>query len=296
MESKEKEKWLLAGRIGRDARETGVALCRPGAKILDIAEAIEKMIVEKGARPSFPPNISINNIAAHYTPRFDDSIELKEGDIVKIDVGASVDGYLSDTAASVMVGGGDSGLVNAAKDALDAVTGIIKPGIETGKISAVIDEKIRGRGFSPIVNLGGHGIGRYSLHEGEFISNSVNHSGSRIRSEGVVAVEPFATTGGGYVVDSSEVQIFALSGNKSVRSGLGRSILKYITEEYHGLPFAKRWVIAKFGRLAEIEIKGLAAAGALHEFNVLKEKDNGLVSQFEHSFLFDGGSVTVTTL
>ncbi len=72
--------------------------------------------------------------------------------------------------------------------------------------------------------------------------------------------------------------------------------MKFIEEEYHELPFAKRWIVTKFGRFAEIEIRNLVAAGALNEFNVLKEKDNGLVSQFEHSFLFDGETVTITTL
>jgi methionyl aminopeptidase len=296
MEKEERDKWLLAGKIGKEIRELGISMCVPGAKIIDIAEAIEKRTVERGAKPSFPPNISINQIAAHYTPKFDDKTELSKGDIVKIDVGASVDGYLSDTAASVAVGEKDNKLVNSTKEALEAVVKMIKPGMAIHEISTVIDDTISSSGFSPIVNLGGHGVGRYSLHEGEFISNSKNYSGSFLRKEGVVAVEPFATTGGGYVIDSAEVQIYQLASNKNVRSSLGRDILKYISEEYNELPFAKRWVITKFGKFAEIEIRNLVAAGALNEFNVLKEKDNGLVSQFEHSFLFDGETVTVTTL
>ena len=296
MEKEEREKWLLAGKVGREIRELGVSLCKPGAKILDIAEAIEKRTFEMGARPSFPPNISINQIAAHYTPKFGDNLELKDNDIVKIDVGASVDGYLSDTAASVSVGNSDNPLITAARDALDSVAKLIRPGMAVSEISAVIEDTITKAGFSPIVNLGGHGIGRYSLHEGEFISNSRNNAGVYLRKEGVVAVEPFATTGGGYVIDSSEIQILSLIEGKNVRSALGREILKYIAEEYHELPFAKRWIITKFGRLAELELKNLTAIGALNEFNVLKERDNGMVAQFEHSFLFDDGNVVVTTL
>ena len=296
MEKEEKDKWLLAGKIGKEARELGISMCKPGTLVLDIAEAIEKIIRESGAKPSFPPNISINQIAAHYTPKFEDKTELKEGDVVKIDVGASVDGYLSDTAATAVVGGAEIPLVTSVKSALDSVMKIIKPGLAVLELSSVIEDTIRKAGFSPIVNLGGHGVGRYSLHEGEFIANSRNYSDSYLRKEGVVAVEPFATTGGGYVVDSSEVQILSFLGRKNVRSQLGREILGFIEEEYHELPFAKRWVIQKFGRLAETELKGLVAAGALNEFNVLKEKDNGIVAQFEHSFLFDEGKVTVTTL
>jgi methionyl aminopeptidase len=296
MEKEEREKWILAGKIGKEVRELGISMCKPGTKLIDIAEAIEKKTQEMGAKPSFPPNLSINQIAAHYTPKFEDKTELKEGDIIKIDVGASVDGYLSDTAATTVVGVGENPLVKSAKDALDSVIRIIKPGMPIIEISSVIEDTIRKAGFSPIVNLGGHGVGKYSLHEGEFIANARNYSESYLRKEGIVAVEPFATTGGGYVIDSSEVQILSLIKSKNVRSSLGREILKFIEEEYHELPFAKRWIMNKFGRLADMELKALVANGALNEFNVLKEKDNGMVAQFEHSFLFDDGKVTVTTL
>ena len=296
MEKDEKEKWLLAGKIGKEARELGISMCQPGAKILDIAMAIEKKIESNGAKPSFPPNISINQIAAHYTPKFADTTELKVGDIVKIDVGASIDGYLSDTAATAVVGSSDNPLVNTAKEALENVIKIIRPGIPIIEISSVIEDTIRNKGFSPIVNLGGHGISRYDLHEGEFIANSRNYSGSFLRKQGIVAVEPFATTGGGYVVDSSEVQILSFIKYKNVRSSLGREILAFIEEEYKQLPFAKRWIIDKFGKLADMEMKALVAAGALNEFNVLKERDNGIVAQFEHTFLFDDDKVIITTI
>lgn len=296
MDREEKNKWVLAGKVGKEIRELGISMCKPSVKVLDIAEAIEKKTEDMGAKSSFPPNISINQVAAHYTPKFDDVLELKEGDIVKIDVGASVDGYLSDTAATTVVGTGENPLVKSAKNALDSVMKIIKPGMPVIELSSVIEDNIRNAGFSPIVNLGGHGVGRYSLHEGEFIANSRNYSGAFLRKEGVVAVEPFATTGGGYVVDSSEVQILSLLSHKNVRSLLGREILKFVEDEYKELPFAKRWIIKRFGKIAEMEMKALVATGALHEFNVLKERDNGMVAQFEHSFLFDGERVIVTTL
>jgi hypothetical protein len=53
METEEREKWLLAGRIGKEIRELGISLCVPGAKILDIAEAIEKRTLDRGAKTFF---------------------------------------------------------------------------------------------------------------------------------------------------------------------------------------------------------------------------------------------------
>ncbi|MCL5101723.1 MAG: type II methionyl aminopeptidase [Candidatus Parvarchaeota archaeon] len=296
MEDKEKEKWLLAGKIGKEARELGISLAKPGTSLLSIARTIENKITEAGGRPSFPPNLSVNQVAAHYTPKFNDTTTLKVGDILKVDVGASIDGFLSDTAATVVVGGEENVLVKATREALEDAIKIVNPGIRINEISQVIEKRIRSYSLSPIVNLGGHGLKRYEIHEGDFIPNATTNSSKILRSEGAIAIEPFATTGGGYVIDSSDVQILMFNGGKAPRSKLGRDILDFIKMEYHTLPFAKRWIMEKFGPFSELEIKNLVLSGALYEFNVLKEKDNGIVAQFEHTILFDKGEVTVTTL
>lgn len=297
MDREEKDKWLLAGKIGKEAREAGVSLAKPGALLLDITKQIEAKIISLGARPSFPPNLSINQIAAHYTPKFNDQTILKKGDILKIDVGASVDGFLSDTATTVAVGEPENNLVKAAREALEDALKIAKPGAPINDISVAIEKRIRSYNLSPIVNLGGHGISRYEIHKGDFIPNSaMNNSGKLLRTEGIIAIEPFATNGGGYVIDSAEVQILMFNGGKTPRSKLGREIFDFINTEYNGLPFAKRWIIEKFGAFSELELRSLVSSGALYEFNVLKEKDNGLVAQFEHTVLFDNGEVIITTL
>lgn len=296
MDSKEREKWLEAGVVGKAIRECGVSLAKPGESILKIAREIEKKANSMGAKMAFPPNLSINQIAAHYTPKFNDTITLKAGDVLKIDVGASIDGFLSDTAATVVVGEKENELAKAAKDALSDAISMVKPGIRINELSQAIEKRIKQAGFSPIVNLGGHGIKRYEIHEGDFIPNTTTNSGRLLREEGVFAIEPFATTGGGYVIDSSEVQILMENHPKAPRSKLGREILDFVSKEYHGLPFAKRWIIEKFGQFSELELKNLVLAGSLYEFNVLKERDNGLVSQFEHTLLLDKGEVTVTTI
>ncbi len=296
MDSKEKEKWLEAGAVGKAVRDYAVSITKPGLLLLELAREIEKKTASLKAKMAFPPNLSLNQIAAHYTPKFNAQTALKEGDVLKIDIGANIDGFLSDTAATVIVGQKENDLAKAARGALEDAIKIVKPGMKIDELSSAIENRIKSSGFSPIVNLGGHGISRYEIHEGEFIANSVTNSGRALRDEGVVAIEPFATTGGGYVVDSSEVQILMLQQQKPIRSKLGREILGFIDKEYKSLPFAKRWIAEKFGAFAELEMKGLVASGALYEFNVLKEKDNGLVSQFEHTVLFDKGEAVITTL
>ena len=295
MDKEEKEKWLLAGKIGKEVRQYAVSLAVPGESLLDIARKTDEKIREYGAKPAFPINISINNIAAHDHPNIDDERKLKEGDIVKIDLGASIDGYLSDTAETVVVGGGSNKLVEASRDALNAVIGIIKPEMEIDVISETIEKTVRSYGFSPIVNLGGHGIKRFDLHAHDFIPNVNQHTGKRLIKEGVIAVEPFVTNGEGYVIDSSEVKILMLQKEKPVRDPSARKVLEYVKSEYNTLPFARRWIEERFGAMSNYAIKSLVSAGVLYEFHVLKEASGGLVTQFEHTFLFDEGKVIVTT-
>jgi methionyl aminopeptidase len=296
MDKEEKKKWLDAGKVGKEVREYAVSLVKPGLSLLDLAREIEKKTASLGAKPAFPPNLSINQIAAHYTPKYNDQTILQKGDMLKIDVGASIDGFLSDTAATVVAGEGDSDLLKAPREALEEAIKIATPGARIDDISRAIENKIRSYNLSPIVNLGGHGISRYEVHEGEFIANVTTNSSKLLRREGVIAIEPFATSGGGYVVDSPEVQILMLESGRQPRSSLGRQILEHISSEYKRLPFSKRWIIEKFGQIAELELRNLIREGILYEFNALKEKDNGLVSQFEHTILFDEGKAIVTTL
>ena len=93
-----------AGAISREARELGISMVREGAKLVDVANEVEALIVRKGAKPAFPVNIGINDVAAHYSPSTDDRSVFAKGDVVKVDVGAHVDGYVGDTAATTVVG------------------------------------------------------------------------------------------------------------------------------------------------------------------------------------------------
>ena len=97
----ELEKSKQAGRITAEVLEAARGLVKPGAKLLDIAERIEAMMREKGAEPAFPANLSLNSTAAHYTPPKNDATIVQENDIIKIDIGAHIDGYAGDTAITI---------------------------------------------------------------------------------------------------------------------------------------------------------------------------------------------------
>ena len=92
------ETWKKAANIAAEAREFGKSLIRPGANFLEVSRKIEEFIEKKGARPGFPVQLSVNSLAAHYTAHPEDTSVFKEGDLVKLDLGAHIEGYIGDTA------------------------------------------------------------------------------------------------------------------------------------------------------------------------------------------------------
>ena len=98
-------RWREAAQIASRARELGLRLTVPGARRRDVAEAVEAFIRDAGAQPAFPANLSRNDEAAHYTPSPDDVAVFEAGDLVKVNVGAHIEGAIADTADTVEVGG-----------------------------------------------------------------------------------------------------------------------------------------------------------------------------------------------
>ena len=160
---KSHEKYILAGKIAADAREYGIGLIKPGVSYLEIVNKVESKIIKRGAGLAFPVNISINEIAAHFSPRHDDkALTFRKGDVVKLDIGAHFDGYIADTAETVEIGAHKyEDMIKASCDALDAVIAFIKPRINLLEIGKTVEDTIKSYGFKPIDNLTGHSMHRY---------------------------------------------------------------------------------------------------------------------------------------
>src|SRR5262245_54579023 len=95
------ECYRKAGKIASEQREKARRRYYVGNTLLQICESIEEEIKSKGALPAFPVNVSLNDIAAHYTAEPNDETIVKENDMLKIDIGVHVEGYIADTAVSV---------------------------------------------------------------------------------------------------------------------------------------------------------------------------------------------------
>ena len=284
------EKYREAGEVLRTVLDEAAERVEPGVTHLEVAEYAESRIRELADGCAFPANISINEEASHATPARDDETEFGE-DMVCLDLGVHVDGYIADAAVTVDLSGNDE-LVEAAEEALDAALDAIAPGVETGEVGAEIEDVIRGYGYTPVLNLSGHGVAQYDAHTGPNIPNRGVDRGVELEVGDVVAVEPFATDGRGKVSEGAKEEIYGLERERSVRNRQARQVLDQITSEYQTLPFAARWIE---GRRSAMALRRLKQAGVVHGYPVLKEEDGRLVSQAEHTVIVTEDGCEITT-
>lgn len=295
-ESTDEEKIIQAGKIASEIKKYIRPFIKKDVSLLEIAEKIESKIFELGGRPAFPTNLSINEIAAHFTPTYDDKTPALG--LLKIDLGVHIDGWTADTAFSVDLENSEENkkLISASEKALENALKIFKEKIKLKEIGRIIQNTIEEDfALSPIINLSGHSMEKYDLHSGITIPNINNNSDVEIE-KGLYAIEPFATSGNGKVYDGKPSGIYVLISEKNVRSPIAREVLDFIIEEYQTLPFCSRWLIKKFGTKALFGLKQLEENGNLHQFAQLVEVSKNKVAQSEDTVLINSeGKIIVTT-
>jgi methionyl aminopeptidase len=292
------DSYVKAGRIAAQALNYGKGLIKVGANLLAVTDKIEQKIIALGGDFAFPPQISLNDIAAHSYPAHDDKTVFKEGDVVKLDVGVQIDGFVGDTAVTIVLSNDEklNLLAEASREALNSALRIIKPGITLGEIGRTIHDEITRRGFAPVRNLSGHGLGQFIIHDKPSVPNFDTGSSEELEDDQVIAIEPFASTGAGVIYESSNPTLFALEGAKPVRSPMTREVLKDL-EKYNGLPFAHRWLVKKHGLgKTSFALRELKSIGVLREFPPLPDKAHGLISQAEHTIIVRDKPVVTTLL
>jgi len=283
---KYQEAGLIAAKILRD----GAKEIRIGTPYLDIVESIESRVSVEGAALAFPLNLSLNEDAAHDTASPGDTRIFARGDVAKLDLGVQVDGYIADTATTIDLGS-NSLLLEASRQALEDAITIIRPGVTAGDLGRVVQSAIESRGYRPISNLTGHGLDRYILHRSPTIPN-IGINGGMVLEEGMVfAIEPFATTGSGHVMEKTRREIYSQISQKPVRIPAGRVILEKIRDR-HGLPFSRRWLNEKRMDLA---LSTLIRSQVLHVYPVLSDIPGSVVSQAEHTIIVTADGCIVTT-
>ena len=276
--------WIKAGEIASEVLEYGRNLIKKDKSVLEIVENVEGKIFQRGGKPAFPAQISINEIAAHFST-VKEEFSIKESDIVKLDVGVHVNGAIGDNAATI---GNNKELIEASREALNEAIKIIQIGTRLRDIGKVIDNTISSYGFNPVKNLTGHSIELYEQHAGLSIPNYDNNDDFKLKKGMVIAIEPFATTGIGMIEEGKDSGIFKIEKVKSVRTQISKEILDFITKEYKTLPFTKRWLLKKFPEFkVNFALNNLEKEGIISQYKQLSEKSKGIVSQAEHTLLID---------
>jgi len=268
----------------------------PGKRIIKICALAESKIKEYGGRPAFPLNVSINHIAAHSTSPRGDKSEIPEFGLVKLDVGVVVDGYIADTASTVDIDGTLEGFVASTVDALAEATELMQPGTNLEEVGIQIERVIKAYGLRPIKNLSGHNLQRNRLHAGKNVPNVKTRTTDIVEVGEYYAIEPFATSGAGIVINSEYVYIFANTGLDEPLEGTTEKLRKYLRDQYGPFPFALRWIGTGDKRIDIIkEIKILLKERAIRGFPIQIEKKNRPVSQSEHTvFISENGPIVLT--
>lgn len=292
------DKFRLSGRILRETREEIKKYVHEGMPVIEICEKAENLIRKKGGTPAFPCNVSINEIAAHYTSPPEDHKRIPEKSVVKVDIGAHVDGYVTDTAVTVCFNPEYESLVDTAEHALEAAIESIQPGLSTGKVGATIENAIKTRGFRPISNLCGHQIGRYIIHTGTSIPNVPQLSFSKFRPGGVYAIEPFVTAAKavGRVENGDEATIFRLVKSRALANPHSKKLLKHVEDNFKTLPFAERWLKGIVPEENHREaFQQLLKSKVFMKYPVFVEVSRQTVAQAEHTVLVLKNGCTVLT-
>lgn len=292
------KKLRRSGRILREAREEMKVFVRENMPIIEVCEKAEGLIKRKGGKPAFPCNVSINEIAAHYTSPPGDKRRIPENSLVKVDIGAQVDGYVTDTAVTICFNHELKDMVNTAEQALKKAVENLRPEMPTSKLGALIEQAIKSRGYKPISNLTGHQVGRFLVHAGTSLPNVAHVSFSKVKLGETYAIEPFVTVqnAAGKVINSEEVTIFRFVRQKSLKNPYAKRLLEHIEENFRTLPFAERWLQGVIPQEHFREaFKELLLSKAVMGYPVFIEASGKPVAQAEHTVLIvEDGCLVLT--
>lgn len=291
------EKLRLSGRISATARETCRKMIEPGVRIEEIALAAEAVIREMGGKPAFPAQLSRNNIAAHYCSPPSDPTTIQPGDIVKLDLGTQVDGYVTDSAVTVdLQNGPDSAMVAASRMALDNAIALMGPGASITEIGRQIEQTIKAFGFNPVYNLTGHGVARFVIHCAPSIPNYPDPSSGRLKVNQTIACEPFVCNGKGYIESRGKAEVFGLKRAPKPKDKLPADIEAAVLAA-EGLPFARRNLLKLLRHEKRVEeaLQILKRAKLLIDYPPLVEQPGVRVAQTEHTIYIGEHGAEVLT-
>ncbi len=292
------EQYEASGKIVKEVKPVVQSAVKPGVSFLEVCDLVRQAVESRGGQLAFPTGIGVNEVTAHYAPQEGDRSVFREDDLVKVDFGVHVDGYVTDTSVTVTFNPEYNLLIEATERALEAAIAAARKETRTGEIGRIIHREAARFGFKTIENLTGHTVDRYTVHAGKSIPNLYMPGMQDLKIGDVFAIEPFLTlgSGAGYVVDAPSKTIFSLVARK--RTGVREldTFAERVWAERKGLPFTPRWYAKEFGsdRLNRV-LNGLLAKKVLRGYPTLVEASGSPVAQFEHTMALETAGLVVLT-
>jgi methionyl aminopeptidase len=208
----ELEALRAAGRVVAEAIRAMRSRTRPGVTTLELDQVGARVFARAGARSGpqldygFPGTncISVNDEAVHGVPG---ERVLQDGDLVKLDVTAELDGFYADACVSVPVGKSSTStarLSEASRQALDQALKVARAGVPINAVGRTVEATVKGHGYSVCHDLMGHGIGR-RIHEPPNVPNYHHPRFTQPLTAGlVITIEPIIAAGAGEVRDAGD--------------------------------------------------------------------------------------------
>ncbi|KAI3403056.1 MAP2 [Candida oxycetoniae] len=310
------EDFRKGAEIHRRVRAKARSSIKPGMTMTEIADTIENSIRAYAnadhtlkAGIGFPTGLSLNHVAAHYTPNTGDKLCLSKDDIMKVDIGVHVNGRICDSAFTMTFNeeGKYDSLMQAVKEATN--TGIKESGIDVrlNDIGAAVQEVMesyemeeKGKVFpiKCIKNLNGHNIGDFVIHSGKTVPIIANGDMTKMEEGETFAIETFGSTGNGYVLPEGECSHYALNQEiDSIKppSDKAKQLLSTIQQNFGTLPWCRRYLERTGVEKYLFALNQLVKVGIVEDYPPIVDKRGSYTAQFEHTILLHPHKKEVVT-
>ncbi|MBM2852526.1 MAG: methionine aminopeptidase [Candidatus Nitrosotenuis sp.] len=291
--------YIKAGKIASEVREIARTKNWVGKTLYEICETVENEIRTRGGKCAFPVNTSLNEFAAHYTAEPNDPKVLTDTDLIKIDLGVQINGFIADTAVSISYDSEFDLLVKTAEESLKNAMSMVKEGVKSSDIGRIIEKTVKQNGLVPIANLSGHSLEQYTIHAGKSIPNIWSIGSFSLSVKETYACEPFVTTsnGLGFVREGKIRNIFGLVSRKKTKNEKANKLIDHIWENFNMLPFALRWITKELDeKESRPLLDELVKNKIVRSYPVLIEANEQRVAQAEHTFIPTPTGAIITTL
>ncbi|KAK6466051.1 methionine aminopeptidase 2 [Scheffersomyces coipomensis] len=310
------EDFRKGAEIHRRVRNKAQSSIKPGMSMIEIANLIEDSVRTYAgadhtlkAGVGFPTGLSLNHVAAHYTPNTGDKLTLAKDDLMKVDIGVHVNGRICDSAFTMSFN--DTGRYDSILAAVKAATntGIKEAGIDVrlNDIGEAIQEtmesyemELDGKTYpiKCIRNLNGHNIGDFIIHSGKTVPIVPNGDMTKMEEGETFAIETFGSTGNGYVLPEGECSHYARNqGTENINppSKSAKELLGRINENFGTLPWCRRYLERTGEEKYLFALNQLVRAGIVEEYPPIVDKRGSYTAQFEHTILLHPHKKEVVT-